>query len=50
MTGDINSDRQLEPEHIARIEICQGDQQACGTATIRQLIQHSAKACACGEG
>lgn len=46
MAGDIDSDRQLEPEHIARIEICQGDQQAGGTTTICQLIQHSAKACA----
>lgn len=46
MAGDINGDRQLKPEHVAGIEIGQGNQQTRGAAAIRQLVQHGAEACA----
>lgn len=44
MAGDINGDRQLEPEHIFRVKVGQGNKQTRCTTSIRQLIQHSAKA------
>lgn len=43
MAGDIDDQRYLEAEHIAWIEWAERNQETSGPATIRQLIQHSAK-------
>lgn len=43
MASNVNDHRDLEPEHVARIKVAQGDQQAHCSTTICQLIQHTAE-------
>jgi len=47
VTGHIDGDGQLEPEHVARIEVGQSDQEAGGAAAVGQLVQHGSKTSAC---
>lgn len=46
MARYVDGNGQLEEEHVFRIEVGQGHQQAGGAAAVGQLIQQSAEFCA----